>query len=100
MEQFTKQPNEALDYDIVFSEVIPDGDTVTGTLISVDGSVFAPSFSSDGLDISVSNGTTTTPKLWISEGTDAATYLVSVQVSTSGRRIKESDFRMVIREIN
>jgi hypothetical protein len=100
MDSFTKQPSEALDYDIDLTEWATTGDTVTKTEVSVDSSVYAGSYASTGIDISISNDTTFIPKLWVSNGVDGTVYLVSVQITTSEGRLKEVDFKMKIKEIN
>ena len=88
MKTFNKQPAEVLDYDIDLTEWIASGDTVTGTTVSADA----------GLTVTVSNGTTTIPKIWCSSGTDGTTYKVTVTITTDGGRTKEVDFKIAVRE--
>ncbi|MBT7081600.1 MAG: hypothetical protein HN842_11825 [Gammaproteobacteria bacterium] len=88
MKKFTQQPNDVLDYDIDLSEWVATGDTITSTTASAD----------TGLTVSVSNGTTTTPKIWCSGGADGTSYKVTVTVVTNDGRTKEIDFRLSVRE--
>ena len=87
MKIFYKQPDEVLDYDIDLTDWMADSDTVTGTTASADS----------GLTVTVSNATTTTPKIWCSSGTDGATYKVTATITTDGGRTKEVDFKIAVR---
>lgn len=87
MKKFTKQPNDVLDYDIDLTEWIATGDTVTNTTVTAE----------TGLTVTVSNGTTTTPKIWCSSGTDGTVYKVTVTVTTDHGRTKEVDFKVSVR---
>lgn len=88
MKVFTKQPNEVRDIDVVLTDWITGIDTVLSTTVS------APS----GLTVSVSNDTTTTPKVWVSDGIHGQVYKVTVIVSTADGRVKEVDFQVSVRD--
>ena len=88
MKKFTQQPNEVLDYDIDLTEWIATGDSVQSTVASAEA----------GLTVTVSNGTTTTPKIWCSGGATGTTYKVTVTITTKGGRTKEIDFKVSVRE--
>lgn len=87
--KFTQQPSEVLDYDIDLTDWMASGDTVSSTTVSAE----------TGLTVSVSNGTTTTPKIWCSGGSDGTTYKVTATIVTTDGRTKEIDFKITVSEI-
>lgn len=91
MNTYTKQPADQLDYDVDFSKWLPDGDTVTTAVATVD--------IEDELVIDTIQVSSQIVKVWLSAGTDGSTYTVTVTASTSGGRVKETEFKMRIREL-
>lgn len=89
MMKFTQQPSEILDYDIDLTDWMASGDSVTSTTVSADA----------GLTVSVSNGTTVTPKVWCSGGVDGTTYKVTAVIVTNDGRTKEIDFKITVSEV-
>ena len=87
---FTKAPAENLDYDIDFSQWLPDGDVIT----SVDATV-----SPIGeLTVTSSQITDQLVKVWTAGGVDGSSYTVTVAVGTSGGRVKEVCFKIRVKD--
>jgi hypothetical protein len=91
MNTYYKQPADKLDYDVTFENWLPDGDTVTTVEISVqgDGFLLVDQYANDGKTV----------KVWLSGGTNGSTYKVTVKVSTINARIKETEFKIRIKEL-
>lgn len=89
MDSFTKQPTERLDYDVDFSDWLPNGDAIISTAVASTPS---------GLTIYVTDAATLIPKLWVSDGVDKNSYAVSVTVETSQGRSKEVNFKIKIKD--
>ncbi len=87
MDRFTKQPNDVLDYTIDLTKWMASGDTVSSSTASASPS---------GLTVSVTNGTTSSPKVWASGGTDGKEYQITLTVVTTGGRTKEFEFKLVV----
>jgi hypothetical protein len=85
-----KQPVDHLDYDIDFARWLPEDDTITTATAISD----APT------DLVIESVQISSPvvKVWVSGGTDGSTYKITVVASTSGGRIKETEFRIRVRE--
>lgn len=86
----TKQPADQLDYDLDYSRWLPDGDAVTMAEAVVEP---AGELVVDSVQI-----TDQTVKAWVSGGMDGGTYKITVTASTSGGRIKQSEFRIRVRD--
>lgn len=86
----TKQPADVLDYDVSFAHWFPLGDTITTATATVDpeGELSADSVQVSGLVV----------KVWISGGLDAKTYKVTVRATTAGGRVKETEFKVRVRD--
>ena len=85
-----KQPADQRDYDIDFSRWLPDGDTITNAQATA-----APE---GELTVESVQITDQIVKVWASGGNDGDTYTVTVTASTSGGRIKETDFKIRVRD--
>lgn len=90
MDKFTQDPDETLDYDIDASALVTDGDSIIATTCSE---------STETLSLSVYNGDTSTPKVWVSGGVHGETYQVTCRLTTNNGRIKEHDFKVKIKEV-
>lgn len=86
----TKQPADHLDYDIDYSRWLPDGDAVTMAVAAVDP---PGELAIDSVQI-----TDQIVKAWASGGVDGGTYKITITASTSGGRIKETDFKIRVRD--
>jgi len=98
---FEKQPGDTLDYDADFTNWLPDGDTFTmATATFVGLNPIALDNPNEAISILSVSYSTTNPvvKVWVEGGKDGATYKVTVTVSTGGGRVKETDFRIRVRE--
>jgi hypothetical protein len=93
---FYKQPSEVKDYTISYS------DWLAGTGDSVNDATAAVICTSDQADTAlvVNNVyiSTTSVTVWLSGGTDRRKYKVTVQASTVGGRLDESEFFVVVRD--
>jgi hypothetical protein len=90
METFTKQPTELLDYDIDLSLWLKTGDSVISTSVTS-----APV----GLSIALTDVATSIPKVWISDGVDKVTYIITAIVATNQGRRKEVNFKLKLKDI-
>jgi len=88
---FTKQPNEVLDYDIDYTSWLSETDFVVSDITTVDGVGLV-------IDSSIVINSGTKLKIWLSGGTDGATYKITARVTTSDARVKEDEFRVRIKE--
>lgn len=89
MDSFTKQPTERLDYDVDFSDWLPNGDAIITTAVTSSPS---------GLTVYVTDAATLIPKLWVSGGLDRISYVVSVTVETNQGRNKEVNFKIKVKD--
>jgi hypothetical protein len=87
MNRYTKQVAEKLDYEVDLAAWLPTGDSVIST---------SATSSPSGLTVGVTGETTSSPKIWLSAGTDDTEYQVTVIVTTNTGRIKEIDFRLKV----
>ncbi len=85
---FKQQPAEVLDYDIDFSEWIPEGDTITAAALTVEptGPVVTYAISSPRV------------KVWFYDGTNGTTYKITVQATTNDNRVKEVEFKIKVKD--
>jgi hypothetical protein len=90
MQTYTKQPIDQLDYDVDFSRWIPDGDTITSATAVLDVED----------DLIVESVAISSPivKVWLSGGTDKAAFVVTVTASTAGGRVKETEFKLRVKD--
>jgi hypothetical protein len=89
MDSFQKQPTEQLDYDIDFSDWLPNGDAITSTTVTS---------SPAGLTIYVTDAATIIPKVWVAAGVGKKSYIVSVTVETNQGRTKEVNFKVKVKD--
>lgn len=93
--KYEKQPAEVKDYDIDYSEWLnPVVDTVSSTTAIVTSvTEAAPTLEIDSIMES-----STTVKLWISGGTAGVSYKVTVQMTTTGGRLDESELVFKVKD--
>jgi hypothetical protein len=92
MQVFDKQPGDTLDYDADFTNWLPEGDTITSATAVCDIT------GTDALEIIAVSWESPIVKVWAEKGVDKVNYKVTVTASTQGGRIKETDFRIRVRE--
>lgn len=85
-----KRPNDELDYDVDFSKWLTDGDTLT--------TVTAVVIPTGGLVVESVAIVDQEVKVWLKEGEDGSTYSVLVTVATSGGRVKETEFKIRVKD--
>lgn len=93
--KYEKQPAEVKDYDIDYSEWLgPVGDTVASTTAIVTSVTEAV----PTLEIDSIMDSSTAVKLWISGGTGGVSYKVTVQMTTAGGRLDESELVFKVKD--
>lgn len=98
---FYKQPAEALDYDVDFTEFLSDGDT----LVSVGNPpvpspldvVVSPSGLTLGPTVVTNNGKTI--KQWLSGGTNGARYKITLTATSNAGRVKQVEFVVRVKDV-
>ena len=91
-----KQPSEVKDYPIDYSPWLAE---ISDTILSITTSVSCTTLPANStLSVSSSSFTLTAVKVWLSGGTDKSIYKVTINVTTSGGRIDQSEFIMKIKE--
>lgn len=89
---FTQQPAEVLDYDVDFSQWLPEADYVDSVELLCDPAMPTPP------SYAISPNTERV-KVWIySGGTDGTRYKLTVRATTNDFRIKEAEFYVRIKE--
>ncbi len=98
---FDKQPADTLDYDIDFSAILDDGDTLASTgspaiptplnvVVSPAGLTVAPTFV-------INNGKTI--KQWVSGGSSGIRYKITVTATTAAGRVKQVEFIVRVKDL-
>jgi hypothetical protein len=90
-----KQPADQRDYDVEFDKWLPEDDTIT---TAVAGEIEADADDESPVVVESVQIDGTTVKVWASGGTTGKTYKVTLTVSTSGGRIKETEFNIRVRD--
>jgi hypothetical protein len=88
---FSQQPNEVLDYDISFTDWIPDGDTIISANATADTGIT--------LGDTLIDPTGKIVKQWVEGGTSGSTYKIQLSVTTDDGRVKEAEFKIKIKEV-
>lgn len=94
MDTFTKQTRDQLDYDVDFSIWIPEGDIITTAEATLD---IEGDLQIDATQIDPELGQII--KVWLSGGIDGKTYKITVAASTSQGRVKETEFRLRVKDL-
>lgn len=95
---YTKQPDEVKDYDVDYSEwLLPMGDTLDQVDPTVECLTDPSDTSLEVRDLPVSI-TATACKLWMRGGTNGARYKVTLQATTVGGRLDESELIFKIKD--
>lgn len=90
-----KQPADQRDYDIDFSRWIPDDDTITSATAVVTEIDPLTDIQVESVQIVAADAIV---KVWISGGLDGSTYKITVTASTTDGRIKETEFKLRVRD--
>lgn len=91
MDILEKQPGDTLDFNVRFDRWLPSEDSITTVTAVVD---VPAEVNIDSLQYS---GQTVT--VWLSGGLTGNTYKVTVTVATAVGRIKETEFKLRVREL-
>lgn len=88
---FTKDPEAKLDYVIDWTELLSSDDNIESVEWNVPAGLV--------LDELQSSHTDKTATAWISGGSPGTSYNVECKVTTTGGRIDERSFRIIVREL-
>lgn len=98
---FDKQPADVLDYDIDFSSILDDGDTVASVgdppVPTPLSRVSSPSGLTFGPTVVINSGKTV--KQWISGGTNRIQYKITLTVTTNAGRVKQVEFVVRVKDV-
>lgn len=86
---FNKQPAEVLDYDIDYSSALDTGDTIVAHTVTAETGIT--------VDTSVIVGGVYV-KIWLSGGTNGATYKITLTVTTAAGRVREDEIKLKIKD--
>lgn len=85
-----KRPADELDYDVDFSKWLVDDDVITSAT-----AVVTPT---GGMEVQSVSIVDQVVKVWLIDGVDGSTYSALVTVATSGGRVKETEFKIRVRD--
>lgn len=85
-----KQSAEYLDYDVDFTEWMPNGDIITSAEVTV-----SPAGELTSNNIMILNPIV---KFWLADGVNGSTYKLTVKITTDGGRIKEDELKIRVRD--
>lgn len=85
-----KQPAEYLDYNVDFTEWMPQDDEIASATVTVSP---AGELTTDTISIM-----TPIIKFWAAGGVAGQTYKLTVKITTEGGRIKEDELKIRVRE--
>lgn len=85
---FKQQPAETLDYDIDFSDWLPDADTIVSATVAISPAGLSSSFAIQSPRV----------KVWCWGGTNGTTYKITVTATTNDFRVKEVEFKLRVKE--
>lgn len=91
MTVFPKQPADVIDIDVDYSSYLPSTDTIASATATVDTGLT--------LGSTVIDTSTDTVKQWVSGGTTANRYKVSVTMTSTEGRVKQVDFYVKVKEL-
>lgn len=96
---FVKQPADALDYDLDFTNWLADADP--DDIIVNASSVLTSSLSPPGLSLGLTTvfGDSKMVKIWVNGGTSGELGKVATTITTVNGRTKQVDWRVRVREI-
>lgn len=86
-----KQPADVEDFDVDYSNYLPEGDSITTVELSIDilGELVLPAYQIQSPIV----------KVWTSGGMDGGSYKVTVTASTAQGRVKQQEFNVRVKEI-
>jgi len=91
----TKQPADQRDYDVDFSRWIPDDDTITSATAVVTAIDPLTDIVVESVQVITADAIV---KVWVSGGLTGSTYKITVTASTTGGRIKETEFKLRVKD--
>lgn len=94
-----KQPADQVDYDVDFSKWIPQGDTLTMAAVTAELAMPAPTIDEDAVPLVIESYELhgLIVKVWARGGQDGESYKVTVVAATEQGRVKETEFRVRVR---
>lgn len=98
---FDKQPADTLDYDVDFSAILDDGDTLASVGNPAVPSPLSVVVSPSGLTLTptyvINSGKTI--KQWISGGTSGIRYKITLTATTNAGRVKQVEFVVRVKDV-
>lgn len=85
---FTKQPSDAMDYDIDYTDWLTSGDNVQSAVVTPDTGIT--------LDSMVINDPRI--KIWLSGGTAGTTYKITCTMTSADGRVRQDEFKIRVKE--
>lgn len=90
LETRNKQSSDVLDFPVEFERFLSEDDTITTIEATLD--------ITGELNIDAVQNASPTVLVWLSGGINGKTYKVTVKVGTSAGRVKETEFRLRIKD--
>ncbi|MBQ7625914.1 MAG: hypothetical protein IJS87_02475 [Rhodocyclaceae bacterium] len=88
--KFNQQPDEVLDYDILYKDWLDKGDEIQAARVSVEP---------QGMMVHAVFVHPDRVKLWLAGGDDGASYKLTVTVDTKDGRVKQDEFKMKVKDV-
>lgn len=92
---FTMQPADEWDYDLDYSEWLPDGDSLSSTVAPSVTILPAEELVIESVTRDYDNKRV---KIWLSGGVDGQSYKVEVTTRSSEGRVRQDEFYVVVRD--
>lgn len=90
LEKFVKQPADVQDYDVDYTEFLTAfADSPSSHTVVADG----------GVSLRYSVQVSGTIKVWLADGVDGFSYKVTVTLTTTGGRVRQTEFSLMVKEI-
>jgi hypothetical protein len=87
---FLKQPAEVLDFDVDFNDYL--------TAVADTGASHTAT-AETGITLQASTLVSGRVKVWLAGGTDGTRYKVTTRLTTTGGRLRESEFYVRVKEV-
>lgn len=87
---FTKQPVEVKDYDLDYTDWLTASDNVESATVTVEPA---------GLTVESVFVNDPRIKIWVSGGTDATQYKLTVTMTSADGRVKQDEFKIRVKDV-
>lgn len=93
-----KQPADVLDYDIDFSEWLPETDQIQGIDVAITR-IDDVDMGVDDLNAKYIINNNPVVKLWLDKGVDGESYKIETTITTKDGRTKQVELRARLRDV-